>query len=320
MKTAPWFFLLFIVLLNAGCSKSADKNSPKPVGKACRLLTRRAATQKPDGTVVQLRLSLSRSYTASGVLLRETLDSLKPSGTLVTMLREFDATGQPARTTETHPSEGISQTEQFTFEGGRLTRSVMTGSTAYTRTYAYDAAGRLSKVLTDYASQPDLTEEYRYDANGRQTLLTRYLTAQPTAEQFRIATEYTPAGIKQKETTYENTQVVRVSTYNAQGLLASDAFRADPYSGKITTYAYAYDASQRVSKVSSSDGSYTAAYQYDTNGKPAAISYTGTVYPQPRVLEYSYDAAGNLTKTVFRSANASEGFNPVVNTYTYECL
>lgn len=152
-----------------------------------------------------------------------------------------------------------------------------------TRTLAYDAAGRITRLSHSTAALQDWTLRYdaldrlssftgraasqtfQYDANGNRTSLatgsnTFDYTYPPNNNRLSLIPDGTP----------------ETFTYDAAGNLTGDADRA-----------YGYDGRRRLMQVNYSAGSNT--YQYNALGQRLSKSGTGT-----GVIRFVYDEAGHL--------------------------
>ena len=165
--------------------------------------------------------------------------------------------------------------------------------------YVYNAAGQLESITDPLGN----TTSYKYDASDN---LTEVLRKDPASSQaVRLVYEYNKAGQLKKLTdalgrteTYEYDRLGRMTrktdreglttdyTYNPQGMLRGVKW-AD---GRETTYAYT--PLRRLNKVE--DWTGTTRMQYDGNGQISRI-----IYPDDRVLAYTYDIRGNRTHTLY---------------------
>ena len=158
---------------------------------------------------------------------------------------------------------------EFTYNsGGQRIQSV--DQTGFTVNYAYDSAGRLAKLAD---GSGDLIVEYTYDADSR---LLRKDMGNGTY------------------TTY---------TYDADGnVLDLDNFSP---SGSINSFFdYSYDQLGRAITETTSDGTWT--YAYDAIGE---LTHAVFVSSKPSAapdqdLQYNYDANGNRVSTVINGVSA----------------
>ena len=166
----------------------------------------------------------------------------------------------------------------FYNSGGQRVQSV--DQTGFTVNYAYDDAGRLSK-LTD--SGGNLIVQYTYDADGR-------LIEKDNGNGTRTAYTYDPAGDELSITNYAPNHVTVNSFDN-----------------------YTYDAEGDVLTDTNQDGAW--AYTFDTAGQLVQAVFTPN-HADPDGLaaqdfQYAYDAVGN---------RISQNINGVKTTYVFNSL
>ncbi|MEW5744707.1 MAG: FG-GAP-like repeat-containing protein [Nitrospirota bacterium] len=158
--------------------------------------------------------------------------------------------------------------------------------------YVTDALGNETMVVYDSLSRkiamndPDMgLWSYQYDDNGN-------LVSQTDAKNQTITFTYDALNrITKKDYPVESTMVDVVYEYDNPNVPNSTG-RLTKVTDASGTEEYFYDSLGRASKVKKTvDGvAYTTETAYDALGRPASIKY-----PDGEVINYTYDAAGNLT-------------------------
>jgi choice-of-anchor A domain-containing protein/RHS repeat-associated protein len=146
--------------------------------------------------------------------------------------------------------------------------------------YGYDLDGRLVSV-TDVLG--NLTK-YEYDGSDRITSIT-----DPVGRKTR----YTYDKVGNLTSIIDRNNKERQLDYDALDRLIAERWRAG--GTDVRTITYGYDKAGQLTSASDPDSSYT--FTYDDGGWLASVDNLGTPH-QPRVvINYTYDNAGNLTRT-----------------------
>lgn len=228
----------------------------------------------------------TRTYDAAGNLTAET----DPLGHTTTYT--YDALGRLTRTTD---ALGRSLSTAYDAAGNRTSQTDPLGRTT---TYAYDPLGRLT-AETD--PQGGVTR-YAYDAAGNRTALTDPLGqttrfAYDAADRLTSATDplghattwtYDPAG--QVLTRTDRDGRTRAFTYDAAGRLVEETWQTG--STTVATMTYGYDAAGDLLTAANAASDYS--FTYDAAGRLATADDAGSPALPHVVLNYSYDAAGNV--------------------------
>lgn len=195
-------------------------------------------------------------------------------GNLVTVTDEnrntfaytYDALNRPISSTTPegelalYAYDSLENVSSFTAYGGTGRKE--------TTTYAYDAAGNLTKEISPLGH----TTTYTYDGEGN--VLTR------TDESGKVTTyEYDALGQLLSRTDADGTAAY---TYDPEGNLTA----ATNQNG---TVSFTYDALNRPVSVANEDMT-TTAYTYDAEGNRLSVTY-----PDGRTVTTSYDLRGNVT-------------------------
>lgn len=272
------------------------------------------------------------------------------------MLTSADANGtttntfdQLGRLTATVNSAGGGQ-EQYSYDkASNLLKTADTRGTSY---YDYDA-GNVAKAIRYTISGTNYLTNFQTDSRGRRTDTWLATNSGNTTWQDHMHTAYdasgrivesvgqTGTGNTSNKTVYDNQYCYNSATAapTCGTAQASDhaklQWSLDKLTGQITTYGY--DVSGHLTSVVQSGGTAannTFKYSYDTDGNrinavvtgatPSAQSLTYNSADQITTSGYSYDGAGNLTKTptaAYTYNGAEQMTNAVVNgaaaSYTY---
>lgn len=163
------------------------------------------------------------------------------------------------------------------------------GSESVSR-YVYDAAGRLLQAVAPRgaatAAAADYLTSYAYDGLGRALSITQNDAAGSGSRQ--TLTSYDD-GARQVRMQLAN-GLVRVSTYDARGLLLTQVEQDGV--ATLSSQSYQYDADGRL-RISTDAGGNKRYYFYDSLGRK-----TGELDPGAALQEYVYNGAGLLLKSV----------------------
>lgn len=255
-----------------------------------------------------------------------------------TTTNTYDPTGNMLSSTD-----GVGNTTTWTYDpdNRKITQVDPRGNvaganpTTYRTSYAYDKAGNLTKttdplahaVVSTFDADNEITAvtdprgkktSYTFDADGRTHTITTAVNAVTTYT-------YDPAGFLTG--TSNPLSQTTTNTYDAAGRLLTSATGA----GQITAYTYdpdgntlttalpsgtatptagdgtmtaTYDALDRRTGLSYSDGTPSIAYTYTPAGQIATITDG-----QPGTLTYRYDAAGRITGISRVTGTTSTGFS-----------
>ncbi|MFB7946708.1 LamG-like jellyroll fold domain-containing protein [Kitasatospora phosalacinea] len=235
-----------------------------------------------------------RTYTTGYDAALEAVTSAEPGG--VTITTGFDAAGN--RRTETAAGTGVTtatRTFGYDADGRLLTSSAPAGTETYSyedrghltsasgptgnSTYQYDADGRLAS-RTD-ASR---TTTFGYDADGRLTSTADPLTGALIGYQYDTVDDLT--GV-----TYGSGGATRTFGYDDQHRLTSDTLKT-PTGGTEASIAYAYDPAGNLTTQTTTGltGSGSHSYGYDWAGRLTSWD-NGTA-----TTTYGYDGNGNRTR------------------------
>lgn len=191
-----------------------------------------------------------------------------------------------ARLTAVTDPLGHETTVTYDRDGNRLRTTDARGNAT---SYTHDLAARLV-TLTDANSA---VTSYDYDGNGRLAIRT---DPRGKATQFgydgvgRLTTKTDPLGRKSTWTYDENGNLTR----------STDAIANAANNPALGTTTYAYDAADRLTSTSYSDGTAGSAYEYDAVGnrtKLTEIPAAGCpLFGCPAPQTYLYDKNNQLTK------------------------
>ncbi|MBI2308425.1 MAG: LysM peptidoglycan-binding domain-containing protein [Rhodocyclales bacterium] len=173
---------------------------------------------------------------------------------------------------------------------------VANGSEAVTR-HVYDAAGRLLQTIDPRgaltAEANDYLTAYAYDGLGRSVSVTQYDAAGSGARQ--TLTTYDDAS-RQVRLSLAN-GLVRVSTYDARGLLLTQVEQNGATA--LASTRYQYDAGGRL-RIGTDAGGGKRYYFYDGLGRK-----TGEVDPAGALTEFAYNDEGQVLKSVAYATGVS---------------
>lgn len=208
---------------------------------------------------------------------------------------------------------------------GQLTQTV--GEEGQTRSITVDTAYDLPTQIVDGAGTPNaVTTQLTWDTALRKP--TQIIRPDLTID-LSYDTSGNPTTITQTDTTsqtvpYSTNGQQRIWTFSwgADGLLQS---LNGPITGAADTESYTYDASGNIATITNEVGHVTTVNSVDDMGRPlqitepsgrvTAFTYTPrgwaesiTINPGPsqRVLSFTYDAAGNLTRIDFPGSRWTE--------------
>jgi len=303
-----------------------------------------------------VRLRTEYTYDGQGRLATERTNIVQPVGTGTTDYSSarttsynYDANGNLLQTTLPDPDGSgplVSPTTSSTYDAlGRKTSD--TNQMGQTRTFAYNADGRLASVQLPPVANPqnggamtNPTYQYGYDVFGNQTSiqdplgrvtqftfdergneLSRTLPLGVEHGGFTETFQYDDLGRQTLHVSFEG--AVTQSIYDPQtGRLSEKRFfdNLTDYNGGAgtpnETWTYEYDAFDRVVSVTQSDGTTTSTTTttYDENGNVASITSA------QGVLHYEYDPATGLKTRTYTTdpANPSTVLNDTL--YTYDVL
>ncbi|WP_181647938.1 LamG-like jellyroll fold domain-containing protein [Streptomyces sp. WAC00263] len=203
----------------------------------------------------------------------------------------YDGNGNP--TTITRPG-GVTLTHTYDADG-RLTGTSGTGAEATTpsRTFGYDAAGRLTS-----AGAPGGTDTYTYDDRGE------ILSASGTSGNATYS--YNSDGLLTSRTDKAGTATF---TYNPDGQVDT---ATDPATS--TTLTYTYNSTGQVTGIAyGGSGNATRSFGYNAQHRLSSDTLTAPGGSSEAATSYGYDNAGRLTaQTTTGTAGAAS------NTYGYD--
>jgi RHS repeat-associated protein len=195
---------------------------------------------------------------------------------------------------------------------GDLISQSGTGASAptATRTFTYDAAGRLLTAATGAAGaqgtpgyQPATKESFGYDDRG--LLLSASGSAGTSAFTYNASGQLASATDAAGTSTY---------TYDSAGRLATDA---DAASG--TTGTYSYNSLDQVTQISYGAGNDTQSFGYDSLHRLTSDTVSTAGGAQVAAIGYGYNANDDVTSmTTSGLATPGGGTGTVTNTYGYD--
>lgn len=307
-------------------------------------LNRQIETIYPDGA------SLRQSYDAAGQLIG-TLDARgNPTSysydAVGNRLRMRDAIGNVTSYVydtdgnQTAVTDARGNTTRYEYDAaGQLTRTVFPDGTS--ETTAYDAIGR-SVARTDQAG---LSTRYAYDALGRLTAVTDALGQVTRYSYDEQGNQLTQTDANGNTTRYGYDSLGRrISRTLPLGQTETYAYdQAGNLTAKVDfnglTTTYSYDAENRLAsrsgggsfvgfeytptgrRAAMSDGATSQRYYYDSRDRLVRKSVQWTTGGTGLFMElnYSYDAAGNVTSV--NATNLQAGVNGGASVaYTYDAL
>jgi RHS repeat-associated protein len=198
-------------------------------------------------------------------------------------------------------TDPLGRTTKYTYDGnGNL--EALTDPRSHTTTYTYDAANELTKV-----KEPSgITTETEYDGEG-------HVIAQIDGNKY--VTKYVRNVLGEVKEIEDALGRKTVKEYDAAGNLE----KLKEEKEKLTT-TYKYDAANRLTEVSYSDGkTHSVTYEYDADGdRTKMVDGTGTskyTYDQldrltevedghKDVAKYEYDLANQLIKITYPNGKA----------------
>jgi len=195
-------------------------------------------------------------------------------------------TAQPSTSAPASPPQVISYT--YDNQGRVLTASTPDCQFEYIR----DNMGVLQALRCVEGGREQLVR-YRTDTSGRRTGLILAELKQavaPAGGKIGTNAEYTV--LQQTEYTYD--YAGRLASIIDNGTLAA---------------SYAYDAKGRLTGKTFGNG-MKAAISYDAMGRLAKIEFSGGPLAQPKILEYTWDAASQVTKRSWDSATQRYEYDP----------
>ena len=291
------------------------------------------------GTTPHLNLVTEHAYDASG---RE-IAARDPAGTVrrtwydndgrVTQVVEnctntgTTIPGDPAWKTcagsGTHDATwNLTTTPTYDARGNRLTEVAPNGRLT---TFTYDDLDRLTKQVANDVATPtlptqDVTTEYAFDANGRQTAVrsptntggttvtrTLYDNLGRVVQTIANCTDTTPPAnwweCAGTATPNASTNVVTVMTYDADGhrlsVTGPDPSATTGSNTVTVTTRYAFDGAGRLCRVLEN-----ASVDLQTLAIPCTTAVTGTATSNVST-RYTYDTAGNLASMVDGRGNTT---------------
>ena len=156
-------------------------------------------------------------------------------------------------------SEGYSYSESYTYDkyGNVLTKAYSDSdnySYSFTCAYTYDAKGNiLTEKYTDTTGYTS-TDTYRYDSRGNEVYWS-FSDSDGREEGYTVAYSYDAAGrILKASVAYGADTEIYTYTYDARGNALTESYTGF---GEAYSFAYTYDAHNNLTKIVSSDGSYS---------------------------------------------------------------
>ncbi|MBE9075751.1 VCBS repeat-containing protein [Romeria aff. gracilis LEGE 07310] len=216
------------------------------------------------------------------------------SAEAITTRTEYDAVGNAISQTD-----GLGQRSQMSYDSlGRLILSRDAGSPVGETLYAYDAVGNLLS-LTDAVGN---TTSYVYDARDR------------------VISETNELGNSRSQSYDANGNLIRTTDRNGSSRsFAYDGLNRqtseswlDGLGNAFRSSTMVYDAASQLVAVQDPDSAYQ--FGYDALGRQIRISNAGTPGVATVVLDYAYDADGNLISVRDSINGAAAG----VTSYAYD--
>jgi len=185
---------------------------------------------------------------------------------------------------------------------------IQDGSTNIYTSYKYDGSGNLVSRSSPSPSGTGLkTTQYAYDADGR---VCRILENTASGLDLALITNPCTASVTSTTTTNLSTAY----TYDAAGNLTSATQAADPASGSTSaTTSYIYDGAGHLISQTDADGR-TTSWSYDALGHKATQTDPDT--SGGATVAWLYDAAGRMCRRV---AAATNGHLPDLSGLTAPC-
>lgn len=171
-------------------------------------------------------------------------------------------------------------TATFDRGGDRLSRGVPQAP-AFDETYTYDALGQLDSFRRGPAAAPATTQQWQFDALGNWSTFTTDATVQPRTHNA------------QNELTQVGTQKL---SYSATGNLTADA------EGR----SLAFDAWNRLVRVSDASGRVVARYEYDGLNR-RVVEQVGPVAATAPIRDIFYSAQWQVLEERVRTATGDIG-------------
>jgi RHS repeat-associated protein len=211
--------------------------------------------------------------------------------------------------TETGPG-GVRLTSTYDSRGDLTGQSGSgAGAPTATRTFTYDAEGRMLTAATGAAGtpgtfgyQPATSESFGYDDRG--LLLSATGSAGSSSFSYNGSGQLTSATDAAGTSSY---------TYDSAGRLATDA---DAASG--TTGSYSYNTLGQVTKISYGTGDNTQSFGYDSLHRLTSDTVSTAAGAQVASIGYGYDANNDVTSMTTSGLAAPGGAGTVANSYGYD--
>jgi len=236
----------------------------------------RVLTVTVDKGAAKLNLTTIYEYDAKG----QQVNVTSPSGVVTKV--DFDKNGRRMTVTANPGGLNIQTTYLYDQRGRVLTVTEAAGTVEQGVTnYLYDGADRLTKTVVD-PSNLAITTEYAYDAAGNAVARTDprgYITRFVYDAENRQIYSVDPLG-----------DVVRTD-YDNEGRVTGRFAHANPL--YVTGLPLAITASTITSGVTSSGSDQLTSYAYDGDGR---LRFMVDAFARP--IEYVYDAAGNVIRTI----------------------
>lgn len=263
---------------------------------------------------------LTQTQFADGTRTTNTYD---PLGRVVTAT---DASGQ----TSQFEYNSIGRITQFTDALGQQTQSEYdlagnliqtTNAKGDSTDYVYDSLNRETAIITPNGEQTATA----YDAVGNISSITDFegnTTSYIYDERDRLTSDTNALGDSRLFTydvvgnlilTMDRDGRVRTFEYDVLDRLTDENW-LDANGSTLETIEYSYDPADRLTGISDSNSAYS--YTYDALGRVASVDNSGTPDVPNVVLDYGYDAVGNLVLVTDSIAGEERG----VETFTYDLV